>query len=196
MKRHFLASLVLLGAVHTAAIAAEYNAVQNNKGALGFVFKQMNVPVEGRFKRFSTQLSFDPAKPQVARVVLEIDLASIDAGSAEANDEVVGKSWLNAKQFPRARFESTAVKALGGNRYELTGNFTLKGRTQPLVVPVTFKPEGNVASYSGSLTIKRADYAVGEGVWAAFDTVANEIQVTFHGVASAASGSTTKPVSK
>jgi polyisoprenoid-binding protein YceI len=195
MQRQFLAALALLGALH-AARAAEYNAVQADKGALGFVFKQMNVPVEGRFKRFSTQLSFDPAKPQAARVVLDIDLASIDAGSAEANDEVVGKSWLNAKQFPRARFESTGVKALGGNRYEVTGNFTLKGKTQVLVVPVVFKPEGNVASYSGSLTIRRADYAVGEGVWAAFDTVANEIQVSFRGVATAASGSATKPASK
>lgn len=195
MKRQFLASLALLGALQ-AASAAEYNAVQAEKGALGFVFKQMNVPVEGRFKRFSTQLSFDPAKPQAARVVMDIDLASIDAGSAEANDEVAGKSWLNTRQFPIARFESTAVKAQGGNRYEVTGNFTLKGKTLPLVAQVSFKPEGNVASFSGSLTLKRADYAVGEGVWAAFDTVANEIRVNFQGVAVAASASTSKPASK
>lgn len=196
MKRQLLATVMLLGAVHTVAFATEYNWVLADKGTLGFVFKQMNVPVEGRFKRFSTQLSFDPAKPQAARVVLEIDLASIDAGSVEANDEVVGKSWLNTKQFPRARFESTSVRALGGNRYEVAGNFTLKGKTQTIVAPVTFKPEGNLASYNGNLTIRRADYSVGDGVWAAFDTVANEIQVTFHGVVSAASGSSTKPAAK
>lgn len=195
MKRRLLASLALLGVLQTAS-ATEYSAVQADKGALGFVFKQMNVPVEGRFRRYSTQLSFDPAKPQAARVVLDIDLASIDAGSAEANDEVVGKSWLNARQFPRARFESTAVKALGGNHYEVRGNFTLKGKTLPLVVPVTFKPEGAVASFNGSLTLKRADYAVGEGVWAAFDTVANEIQISFHGVASANPATAAKPASK
>jgi hypothetical protein len=33
---------------------------------------------------------------------------------------------------------------------------------------------------TGSFVLKRADYAIGEGMWAKFDVVANEITVNFN----------------
>ena len=179
---------LVLGALATAlstAHAIEFNQVQLNKSALSFVSKQMNVPVEGQFKSFRGKLAFDPAKPAAAKAELEIDLASIDAGSKDANDEVAGKAWFNTREFPVAKFVSTSVKASGGNRYEVTGKMTIKGRTQDLTTPVTLRQEGNSAIFEGSLVLKRADYAIGDGVWADFGTVANEVQVKFRLVATA-----------
>jgi polyisoprenoid-binding protein YceI len=199
MKQGLLTSLlplVLLGLLQLPAQGAEFNAFEAGKSTLGFTFKQMNVPVDGHFKRFSARLAFDPAKPQAAKVALDIDLTSVDAGSPEANDEVAGKQWFNTRTFPSAHFESTSVKALGGNRYEVIGKFTLKGKTRDMVAPVSFRQEGSSAVFDGSLTLKRADYAIGEGEWAAFDTVANEIYVKFHVVAMAAAVSSTKSASK
>ena len=169
-----------------AAQAIEFNQVQLNKSALSFVSKQMNVPVEGQFKSFRTKLAFDPAKPAAARAELEIDLASIDAGSKDANDEVAGKAWFNTRDFPIAKFVSASVKPLGGNRYEVAGRMTIKGRTQDLTTPVTLRQEGSSAIFEGSLVLKRADYSIGDGMWADFGTVANEVQVKFRLVATAA----------
>jgi polyisoprenoid-binding protein YceI len=168
-----------------AAQAIEFNQLQPDKSSLGFVSKQMNVPVEGRFKSFRSKLSFDPAKPAAARAELEIDLAGIDAGSKEADDEVAGKDWFNTRIFPVAKFVSTSVKPLGGNRYEVTGRMTIKGRTQDLSAPVTVTPQGNSATFEGSLVLKRADYAIGDGIWSDFGTVANEVQIKFRLVATA-----------
>ena len=175
-----------------AAQAIEFNQFQANKSALSFVSKQMNVPVEGQFKSFRSKIAFDPAKPAAARAELEIDLASIDAGSKDANDEVAGKAWFNTKEFPVAKFVAGSVKPLGGNRFELAGKMTIKGRTQDLATPVTLRQEGNSASFEGSLVLKRADYGIGEGVWADFGTVANEIQVKFRLVATAAAAAAKK----
>ncbi|MCM2287414.1 MAG: YceI family protein [Sulfuritalea sp.] len=169
-----------------AAQAVEFNQLQLNKSSLSFVYKQMNVPVEGQFKSFRSKLAFDPAKPAAARAELEIDLASIDAGSKDANDEVAGKAWFNTKAFPVAKFVSTSVKPLGGNRVELAGKMTIKGKTLDLVTPVTVTQQGNSASFDGSLVLKRADYGIGDGIWADFGTVANEIQIKFRLVATAA----------
>ena len=177
---------LVLGALVTvlpAAQAVEFNQVQSGKSALSFVSRQMNVPVEGQFKSFRTKLAFDPAKPAAARAELEIDLASIDAGSKDANDELAGKAWFNTREFPVAKFVATSVKALGGNRFEVTGRMTIKGKTQDLTAPVTLRQEGNSAIFEGSLVLKRADYAIGDGVWADFGTVANEVQVKFRLVA-------------
>ena len=184
MKLHTL----LLGALATwrpAAHAVEFNQVQTGKSALSFVSKQMNVPVEGQFKSFRGAISFDPAKPASATAEFEIDMASIDAGSKDANDEVVGKLWFNTKAFPTAKFVATSVKPLGANRYEVAGKMTIKGKTQDLTTPVTLRQEGNSATFDGSVVIKRADYAIGEGIWADFGTVANEVQVKYRLVATA-----------
>jgi cytochrome b561 len=111
-------ALLALLLVAPAAQAIEFNQFQPAKSSLSFVSKQMNVPVDGRFTSFRAKLAFDPAKPAAARAELEIDLASIDAGSKDANDEVATKAWFNTREFPLARFVATTVKPLGGNRYE------------------------------------------------------------------------------
>lgn len=163
-----------------AAQAVEFKTVIAEKSAITFTFKQMNVGMDGRFKKFSSQLSFDPDKAAAAKVALDVDLASIDTGSAEGDDEVGGKPWFNTKAFPKASFVSTAVKPLGGNRYELAGQLTIKGKTQAIVAPTTLTVNGEQAAFDGSFVIKRADFAIGEGQWADFGVVANEIQVKFH----------------
>jgi polyisoprenoid-binding protein YceI len=163
-----------------SAQATTFNAVQLDNSQLGFTFRQMGVPVQGGFSRFAVQLNFDPYKPATASAVFDADLSSINAGSPEANDEVLGPQWFNAKVFPRARFVSSAVRGLGGNRYEAVGKLTIKGRTQIVTAPFTYVGQGATARFDGSFTLKRADFAIGEGEWAAFDTVANEIQITFH----------------
>lgn len=163
-----------------AAPAVSYSTVQATQSRLSFVFKQMNVPVEGKFNRFAAQIDFNPAKPEAGHAAFTVDIASIDAGSAEANGEVVGKNWFNAKVFPQAKFASTAIKALGGNRYQVTGNLTIKGRSRPVTAPFTFTPQGAQGAFDGGFVLKRADFGLGEGEWADFSTVANEIQIKVH----------------
>jgi polyisoprenoid-binding protein YceI len=168
------------------AQATEFNLLQTDKSAVSFVYKQMNVPLEGSFKRFKGQISFDPTKPAFAHVQLDIELASIDAGSDEANDEVAGKLWFNTKTFPIARFVSSSIKSLANNRFEVVGKMSIKGKTHNVSTVATFHPEANNAVFDGSFVLKRADYGIGEGMWADFGTVANEIQIKFRLVVSAA----------
>jgi len=182
----FRALILLLVTVAGSSSAAEFNQLQPEKSAITFVFKQMNVPVEGRFKRLKGQIAFDPVKPASTHAEVEIDLASIDAGSPEADDEAAGKLWFNTKAFPVARFVMASLKPLGNNRFEVTGKLGIKGRTLDVSTPATFRQEGANAVLEGSFTIKRADYAIGEGLWADFGTVANEVQIKFRLVAAAA----------
>lgn len=176
MKRIvFACTLATALSVH----AVEYTQVQADKSSIQFTYKQMGVAVDGRFKRFSSQISFDPAKPAAARAVFEVELASVDTGAAEGDEEVAGKAWFNTRAFPTARFASGSVKALGGNRYEVAGQLSIKGRTQDVVVPATFTAQGNSGVFDGSFTIRRADFAIGEGSWAKFDVVANDVQIRF-----------------
>ncbi|HTO44774.1 MAG TPA: YceI family protein [Burkholderiales bacterium] len=161
------------------AHAQRVSAVDTNKSAITFVSKQMNVPVEGKFGKFSAQLAFDPAQPSQGRVQVDVDLASIDTGSEEANDEVKGKGWFDVKNYPTARFVSSSVKSLGAGRYEVAGKLTIKGRSKDVTAPFTYKSAGVSGMFEGSLALKRLDYGIGEGAWSDTDTVANEVQIKF-----------------
>ncbi|GBG01404.1 hypothetical protein AZSI13_07310 [Azospira sp. I13] len=186
IKQTLSAAALAAAFIALPAQAVEYGTVQVEKTQVAFTYKQMNVPIDGKFKKTAASIAFDPAKPQAAKATLEIDLASIDAGSQEANDEVAGKLWFNTKAFPKATFVSSGVKALGNNRFEVAGKLTIKGKTQDATAPFTFKQDGANGVFDGTFTLKRADFAIGEGMWADFGTVANEIQIKFHVVAAPA----------
>ena len=135
--------------------------------------------LDGSFARYAAQLDFDPARPEAAHVVLDVQMASVDAGAEEATSEVAGKDWFDTAHHPTAHFESTSVKRLPSGQYELRGNLAIKGRTRAIVVPVTYQAQGARGLLSGEFTFNRTDFGVGEGEWADTSTVANPIRVRF-----------------
>ena len=171
--------LALALATAFSAQAVEYTQVQPDKSAINFTYKQMGVAVDGKFRKFTSQLNFDPTKPTAAKATFEVELASVDTGAPEGDQEVAGKPWFNTRAFPTARFVSGTVKPLGGNKVEVAGQLTIKGKTQDVVVPATFTPQGNTGVFDGNFTIRRADFSIGEGSWAKFDIVANDVVIKF-----------------
>ncbi|MDD2701221.1 MAG: YceI family protein [Sideroxydans sp.] len=179
-----LAATFLLMAVGVAH-GMEFRQVLTNDSEVSFAYAQMGVPLDGKFGKFDAQLSFDPAKLDKAQAKIVIDIASIDTGSDEANEEVVGKPWFDTANHPTATFVASGLQSLGGNRYQASGKLSIKGRTQDVIVPVTFSSAGARGQFDGSLDIKRLDFAIGEGIWSDVGTVANEIQIKFHFVVTA-----------
>jgi polyisoprenoid-binding protein YceI len=158
-------------------------AVDAAKSSVVAVSKQMGVPVEGRFKRFSAQVSFDPARPTESKAQVEIDMDSFDLGAEDFNRETLKKEWFDAAKYPKAGFVTSAIKAAGPGRYDAAGKLTIKGRTVDVVAPVTFKAEGNQNVFEGVLPIKRLQFNIGEGEWKDTSTVADEVQIRFRIVA-------------
>ena len=167
-----LAALLFLGEAAAGGIVAD-------KSSLTFVGKQMGAPVEGRFTRFDADIVFNPAKLAQSRARITIDLNSIDLASEESESEIKGKSWFNVAVFPKAVFESAAIRALGGDRYEVSGRLSIKGIARDLVVPLQLRTVAGVQTVEGHFEIHRSDFKVGEGVWADPDSVAEAVQVRF-----------------
>ena len=65
------------------AFAQTAQKIVADKSHIRFAFKQMNVPVEGRFRKFDATVAFDPRKPEATKAEFEVDLVSIDLGNAE-----------------------------------------------------------------------------------------------------------------
>ena len=88
MKRIALALLASFAFAATAAHAVEYGKVQPDKSRIAFDYQQMGVAMQGTFGKFVSELRFDPAAPQSASARIEVDLASVDTGSEEGDEEV------------------------------------------------------------------------------------------------------------
>jgi polyisoprenoid-binding protein YceI len=175
-----LANLVLAGAaLSTTNSALAQQKLLPAQSEIVFVSKQMGVPVEGRFKKFDAQIAFDPSKPANAKMAFTIDIASASFGAPEPDAELPKASWFNTSKFPQATFQSEVVRGLGAGKFEVTGKLNIKGTTRDLVVPVTLAQSGATTTASGSFTLKRMVFKLGENEWADTSMVADDVQVKF-----------------
>jgi polyisoprenoid-binding protein YceI len=88
----------MLAAFAAASLTAAGSAlaqVDVAKSAVTATSKQMNVPVEGKFNKFTAQIRFDPAKPAEGSAQLTIDVGSYDLGGNQF--KVTGKLTIKGK---------------------------------------------------------------------------------------------------
>ena len=149
------------------------------ESSVGFVSRQMGVPVEGHFRKFDGQITFDPAKPEAARIHLAIDTGSATLGVKETDAELPKPAWFNVAKFPQATFDSKTVKSLGGGKYEVAGQLSIKGAAHDVVVPVQLTQSGAKTTAAGQFSLKRLAYKIGENEWADTSMVADDVQVKF-----------------
>lgn len=176
--RHGIAA-VLLGAGLLLAAPLRAGTVDLAKSSVTATARQLGVPMEGRFRKFSATVNFLPAQPVQSRASIEIDVGSYDLGSAEFNREVLGKDWFHVAKFPKANFVSTDIKLLSAGKYQVAGKLTVKGHTQDVTLPVMVSEAEGRQIFEGVLPIKRNAFQIGEGEWQDTSVVADEVLIRF-----------------
>jgi len=148
--------------------------------SVSVVFKQMNVPLEVPFTKFTVEASFDPAKPDQAKVLARVVTGSFDfgKGAEDYNKEVQGKTWFDSATYPTAVFAGDGVTSKAGS-YEMQGKLTVKGRTVPMTVPFRMTRRGSEAVFEGEFPLRRLAFGIGEGEWRDTSIVQDEVIVKF-----------------
>ncbi|MBV8049451.1 MAG: YceI family protein [Paludibacterium sp.] len=170
-----LAAWLLLAA--TPLFAAP---VDSGASRIDFTLKQMDIPMQGQFKRFSGDIVLDPGKPAQGKADLTIQIAGISMPTSDANAQVQRPEWFNAARYPTARFVTTSIKPLGGNHFQFNGKLTIKGITRDVSAPFVVNRQGALTVADGALAVSRLSFKVGEGDWADTDTVADTVLIKFH----------------
>ncbi|MDB5937600.1 MAG: polyisoprenoid-binding protein [Massilia sp.] len=177
--------LLLPAALLGVALAASATPLKTDvaHSSVAAVFKQMNVPVEAKFKKFNAQIDYDSTKPESSKATVDIDTASLDVGEAEMNKEVAKKEWFNAAQFPKASFVSSSIKPAGAGKLNVAGKLLIKGKSTDVTFPMTVKAEGGKQVFEGALPIRRLAFNIGEGEWKDTSMVADEVVIKFRVIA-------------
>ncbi|MGA5483211.1 YceI family protein [Pseudomonas sp.] len=168
--------------VMACAQAAEYNRVNTSASQISFTYNQMGSRMYGTFGKFEAALDLDTENLANARTTLHIDLSSIDAGSEDANTELVKPAWFDTEKFPLAVFESRRFTQVTEHRYQVAGQLTLKGITRDVEVPVELKPDNAIGIFDGELVLNREEFGLGAGEWAD-SVVSKDIYIKFRVVA-------------
>ena len=181
MNVPFPLSRLVLGAALLAAAQAALAQQQlvPAQSEVHFTARQMGVPLEGHFKKFSAQVAFDPTKLATSKIAFTVDTGSATLGSRETDAELPKPVWFNVPKFPQAQFESTSIKALGGGKFEVAGKLTIKGTAQNVTVPVALAQSGATTTATGTLPLKRLAFKIGENEWADTSMVADDVTVKF-----------------
>ncbi len=178
-RNAWLLVAALVGAVLAGPSAwAAGQALIPARSEVTFVAKQLGVPLQGRFKVFAAQTSFDPKALAQSQIAFQVDLGSV-ALNADADTELRKPDWFNTVKFPKATFQSSAIKAVGAGKFEVAGKLVIKGVSRDVVIPVQLTQAQGVSLATGGFALKRLDFKVGEGDWADTSIVANDVQVQF-----------------
>ncbi|MFQ3544967.1 YceI family protein [Halobacillus rhizosphaerae] len=112
---------------------------------IDFQIKHMMVSkAKGEFKDFDVTFNGDLDDLSSASVKVKIAAASIDTGNQDRDGHLQSGDFFEAEKYPHFIFESTSIKKLSDEEYEITGDFTIKEVTNK----ETFTVEYNGTSKS------------------------------------------------
>ncbi len=82
------------------------------------------------------------------------------ATNAQFAGHLFSEDFFAIERFPEASFIITHAEQLNGNRYQLTGDLTIKGITHPVSFEATVQVADDVATASGKIVIDRTKYDI------------------------------------
>jgi polyisoprenoid-binding protein YceI len=151
----------------------------SNGARLSFTTAWSGKPIEGRFSRWRARIRFGPAALDRSRVVVTVDLGSIDTRDPQRDEALRGPDWFDTAAARNATFSATRFEFLGDRRYIAHGVLALRGVERPLSVPFRLKIQGREAVASGEAVVDRTTFGVGQGEFGATDQVPGAVRVAF-----------------
>src|SRR4029077_358866 len=101
-----------------------------------------SVNIAGKFDQWDATLKF--TSPDETTGVLEIIIhaASVDTGSGMKNGKLKSKDFFDVEKNPVITFKSTKIVKTGHETYEVDGDFTIRGVSNPEKLTLTVSGKG------------------------------------------------------
>ncbi|WP_143306585.1 YceI family protein [Chitinophaga vietnamensis] len=101
-----------------------------------------------------------------------------DITDADSNGKLVGhlksEDFFSTEKFPKADFVITKVTPKGGANYEVSGNLTIKGTTNPITFPATITVSGNKLNAKADIKVDRTKYNIKYGSKSFFASIGDK----------------------
>ncbi len=178
-------SLFVLSVLALGVKAQTWSPDKAHSGVKFDITHMMLTEVTGKFKVFDAKITAEKADLSDAVFDFSADISSIDTDNEMRNGHLQGESWFDAAKYPKMTFKSTSFTKVAGNKYKMTGNLTMKGKTNPVTLDVTMNgPVTDQRSQKQKLGLK-ATATINRTLWAVGGEsempVSQELEITASG---------------
>jgi polyisoprenoid-binding protein YceI len=138
-----------------------------------------SVAIAGKFDQWDAKLTFTSPDESTGKLEITIQAASVDTGSGMKNGKLKSKDFFDAEENPVITFKSTKFVQTGPNTFEVDGDFTIRGVSNPEKLTLTVSGKGTGAGeVKGEMVFNRKDYGMNKGI--PFIKIADHVDVDFH----------------
>lgn len=160
--------LVAMGAslIPAMGLASEWE-IDSPHSSVQFSVRHMMISnVKGEFDKVIGTISVDDKNIALSSVKAEIDATTISTREPKRDEHLKSADFLNVEKFPKITFVSKKITKSGKNKLKVTGDFTLHGVTQEVVLDVVLTDEvkdpwgGVRRGAEATAVVKRKDHGV------------------------------------
>ena len=152
-------------ALMSAPLAAQTYKTDPGHTEVRFGWSHAGVSMQhGEFDKIDGTLELNTDDVESSKLSVVIDAASISTGFTPLDDHLKSADFLEVETYPEITFVSTSIAQTGENTADISGDLTIHGRTNPVVLNATLThigehPLGGAIEYY-------------KGQWAAFSATA------------------------
>jgi len=137
-----------------------------------------SVDIKGTFDKWDASLKFTSPDETTGVLEIIIQAASVDTGSGMKNGKLKGKDFFDVEKNPTITFKSTKIVKTGHETYEVDGDFTIRGVSNPEKLTLTVSGKGTGSGQiKGKMVFNRKDYGMNKGI--PFIKIADHVEVDF-----------------
>jgi polyisoprenoid-binding protein YceI len=122
--------------------------------------------VTGSFQQFSATFQMDEEDLTTAEINFTAEVSSISTNNEQRDAHLRSGDFFDAEKHPQLIFQSSGLKMVDHNEYELMGTLTMRGVSQPACFNVEFggiikDPQGNTrAGLTVTGKVSRTKYGI------------------------------------
>jgi polyisoprenoid-binding protein YceI len=161
-------SVFLVALLISASVSAQKWSMDKAHSKMTFTVTHLLMSeVDGVFKSFDANITSSKEDFSDAVFELTADLKQVTTNNDMRDGHLQKEDMFNTEKFPTLSFKSTSIKSLGGKKYELKGNLTIKGVSKPITLELIHIGNGvnrqgkKLAGFKATGTINRTDFGVG-----------------------------------
>ena len=176
MRRHILAAIAATLLPSLGAQDVPVFKIEPVEGKITFDVKA-SVAIVGKFNKWDAKLTFTSPELSTGKLEIRIDAASVDTGSGMKNGKLKGDDFFDVKKNPEITFISKKFTAVGPNKVQIDGDFTIRGVTkqESLIFDVERSSDGKGGTIKGQMAFDRKQYGMTHGI--PFIKIADRVQV-------------------
>ena len=180
-----LLALTLIGAHAQAADTIAHWQVLPDKSAVEWTATYGGKPVSGSFPSFTADIAFDADHLDASHATIKFETGKVKSDDKDARENLPATDWFSAAQYPLATFECSKFTHIKDDQYKAEGTLAVRDKKVKVTLPFTAKffddkdasPPVRYARIQGETTVKRTALGLGQGDWAATDTIPDDVKV-------------------